>query len=108
MKADQGRKQSLVELISLLENRVKIRANNSGILKVLQNAGAHGIEYIRFQYPENQDLASTAEKRPKAHGKEKGQTKEKQGSTRWATKEGNDERWGTELQPETCHPLVAQ
>ena len=87
---------------------MKSRVNNSGILKVLQNAGAQEIEYIRFQCPNNQDLASTTEKRPKAHGKEEGQTKEQQGSTIWATREGDDEWLGTKLQPQTCHPLVAQ
>ncbi|GMN55879.1 hypothetical protein TIFTF001_024992 [Ficus carica] len=42
--------------------------------KKTQTSGAQGIEYIRFQCPENLDLESTDEGRPKAHGEEKWQT----------------------------------
>ncbi|GMN60665.1 hypothetical protein TIFTF001_029756 [Ficus carica] len=46
--------------------------------------------------PSLQDLPSPAETRPKAHGKEEGQRKEQQRSTRWATSKGDAERCGTE------------
>ncbi|GMN45357.1 hypothetical protein TIFTF001_014547 [Ficus carica] len=65
------------------------RANNLGILKVLQTAGAQGIEYIRFQYPKNPDLASTEEKDRKHMGKRK--------DRRMSNREAPDGRGGREM-----------